>query len=147
MRPALRELLLEARQRPLTEREVLFYLADGQPGAAPPPHVREEIQAVADAGLLEYSRDTGKVYPTRLLEQSYLPQPVAAAIDTLSTLAGGIVLLLAGGYFLMPIDFLPEAFLGPIGYIDDLILLAIGSMPLGARVIGGVKGMIGRGKG
>ena len=146
LRPALRELLLEARGRPLTEREVLFYLGGGAPGAEPPPHVRREIEAVADAGLLEYSRETGKVYPTKLLEQSYLPQPVALAIDTLSTLAGGLVFLLAAAYFLIPFDLVPEALFGPIGLVDDLVLLAVGSLPAGSQLIGKFKGLLGRGQ-
>lgn len=146
MRPALRELLLEARQRPLTEREVLFYLGGAHAGATPPPHVRDEIEAVADAGLLEYSGDTGKVYPTRLLEQSYLPQPVARVIDMLSTVAGFIVFLLAGAYFLIPLDFVPEALFGPIGWVDDLVLLAVGSLPAGSQLLGKLKGLIGREK-
>lgn len=144
IRPALREMLLEARERPLTEREVLFYLGGPNPGAEPAPEVRAEIEAVADAGLLEYSRDTGKVYPTRLLEQSYLPQPVAGAIDALSTVAGILVFLLAGIYFLIPLDFVPEAVFGPIGYIDDLILLAIGSLPAGSQLLDKLRNLTGR---
>ena len=144
LRPALRELLLEARQRPLTEREVLFYLGGTNAGGTPPPHVQQEIEAIADAGLLEYSRDTGKVYPTKLLEQSYLPQPVAHAIELLSTVAGFIVFLLAGAYFLIPVDLVPEAIFGPIGYLDDLVLLAVGSLPAGTQIIGKLKGIMGR---
>jgi uncharacterized membrane protein YkvA (DUF1232 family) len=33
-------------------------------------------------------------------------------------------LILAIAYFISPIDLLPEAFLGPIGYLDDLALSA-----------------------
>ena len=33
-------------------------------------------------------------------------------------------LILAIAYFISPIDILPEAFLGPIGYLDDLALSA-----------------------
>jgi len=145
MRPALREMLLEARGRPLTEREVLFYLGGAGGGGAPPPHVRREIEAVADAGLLEYSRDTGKVYATKVLEQSYLPQPVAHVIDLLSTVAGVIVLFLAGVYFLMPIDLIPDFILWPIGYLDDIVLLAIGSMPVGSQLLEKWRGLLGRG--
>jgi len=144
MRPALRELLLEARQRPLTEREVLFYLGGANPGSEPPRHVRQEIEAVADAGLLEYSRDTGKVYPTKLLEQSYLPLPVAHAVDLLSTVAGGIVFLLASAYFLIPFDLVPEGLFGPIGYLDDLVLLAVGSLPAGTQLLDKMKGLLGK---
>jgi len=135
LRPALRELLLEARERPLTEREVLFYLGGQEGDDAHQAQVNREITSLADAGLLEYSRDTGKVYATKVLEQSYLPQPIAKVIDLLSTLASGVVLLLAGAYLLMPADLLPEAFLGPIGYLDDLVILTVGSLPLGGRVL------------
>ena len=109
--------------------------------------VNREVTALADAGLLEYSRDTGKVYATKILERSYLPQPVAKIIDLLSTLAGGVVLLLAGAYLLMPADLLPEALLGPIGYLDDLVLLALGSLPLGGRMLGLLKGLMGQRRG
>jgi uncharacterized membrane protein YkvA (DUF1232 family) len=39
---------------------------------------------------------------------------------------GGMKLKLAGAlaYFISPIDLLPEAFLGPIGYLDDIALAA-----------------------
>lgn len=144
LRPALREMLLEARQRPLTEREVLFYLGGTNTGGDVPAHVRQEIEAVADAGLLEYSRDTGKVYPTKLLEQSYLPQPVAHVIDLLSTVAGFVVFGLGCVYFLIPLDFVPEVLFGPIGYLDDLILLAVGSLPAGSRMLGILKGLLGK---
>ncbi len=144
LRPSLRDMLLEVRQRPLTEREVLFYLGGTQTGGVPPAHVTAEINALADAGLLEYSRDTGKVYATKLLEQSYLPQPVANIIEMLSSLAGYAIFLLAGAYFLMPYDLLPEGIVGPIGYLDDLVMLALGSMPVGSQLLGKVKGMMGR---
>jgi uncharacterized membrane protein YkvA (DUF1232 family) len=39
----------------------------------------------------------------------------------------------------MPADLLPEALLGPIGYLDDLVLLALGSLPLGGRVLAAFK--------
>jgi four helix bundle protein len=142
MRPALREMLIEARDRPLTEREVLFYL--GGTGAETPPHVRQEVEAVADAGLLEYSRDTGKVYPTKLLEQSYLPQPIAHLIELLSTLAGYVLLVLGITYFMIPTDLVPEALFGPLGYLDDLVLLALGSLPAGSQLLGKLKGALGR---
>lgn len=144
LRPALREMLLEVRQRPLTEREVLFYLGGNHTNGAPPAHVTRELNALADAGLLEYSRDTGKVYATKLLEESYLPQPVAHIIELLSNLAGYVILLLAGAYFLMPADLLPEALFGPIGYLDDLVLLALGSMPVGSQLLAKMKGAVGR---
>lgn len=144
MRPALRELLLEARERPLTEREVLFYLGGNHDDAAHQAQTNREIHALADAGLLEYSRDTGKVYATKILEQSYLPPAIAHVIALLSALASGVVLLLAGAYLIIPIDLLPEGVLGPIGYLDDLVLLALGSLPLGSRVLGLVTGLMGR---
>ena len=144
LRPALREMLLEIRQRPLTEREVLFYLGGNQRHGAPPAHVTDELNSLADAGLLEYSRDTGKVYPTKLLEQSYLPQPVAHIIDMISNLAGILIFLLAGAYFLVPTDLLPEALFGPIGYLDDLVLLALGSIPAGSQLMGKLKSVMGR---
>lgn len=144
MRPALREMLLEARTRPLTEREILFYLGGTNTGGGPPAHVRAEIEAVADAGLLEYSRDTGKVYATKLLEQSYLPQPVAHIIDLLSTLASYAILGLGVLYFLMPADLLPEVLFGPIGLLDDFVLLAIASMPAGSQLLGKFRGLLGR---
>lgn len=144
MRPALRELLLEARERPLTEREVLFYLGGNHDDEAHQAQTNREIHALADAGLLEYSRDTGKVYATKILEQSYLPPAVAHVIALLSTLASGVVLLLAGAYLIIPIDLLPEGVLGPIGYLDDLVLLALGSLPMGSRVLGLVTGLMGR---
>ena len=144
IRPALRELLLEVRERPLTEREVLFYLGGNHTEGAPPAHVTRELNALADAGLLEYSRDTGKVYATKLLEESYLPQPVAHIIELLSNLAGYVIFLLAGAYFLMPADLLPEALFGPIGYLDDLVLLALGSMPVGSQLLAKMKGVVGR---
>ncbi len=145
LRPALRELLLEVRERPLTEREVVFYLGGQEGDDEHQAQVNREITALADAGLLEYSRDTGKVYATKILEQSYLPQPIAKIIDLLSTLAGGVVLMLAGAYLLMPADLLPEALVGPIGYLDDFVLLALGSLPLGGRLMGLVKRVTGRG--
>tara|TARA_R110001592_G_scaffold87648_1_gene258824 strand:+ start:332 stop:1420 length:1089 start_codon:yes stop_codon:yes gene_type:complete len=144
LRPALREMLLEVRQRPLTDREVLFYIGGRNIDGATPPHVTRELNALADAGLLEYSRDTGKVYATALLEQSYLPQPVAHIIEMLSNLAGYIILLLAGAYFLMPYDLLPEGVFGPIGYLDDIVLLVLGSMPAGSQLLGKMKGAMGR---
>lgn len=144
LRPALRELLLEARERPLTEREVLFYLGGVHDDAVHQAQTNREIHALADAGLLEYSSDTGAVYATQILENSYLPQPVAQAIEMASTLAGGVVFLLAGAYFLMPFDLLPEGLVGPIGYLDDVVLLGLGSMPLGGRVAGMLKGLLGR---
>jgi hypothetical protein len=144
LRPALRELLLEARERPLTEREVLFYLGGDQDDEAHQAQTTREILALADAGLLEYSRDTGKVYATKVLEQSYLPPAIAHVIALLSTLASGVVLLLAGAYLLMPIDLLPEALVGPIGFLDDLVILGLGSLPLGARVLEMAKGVLGR---
>jgi uncharacterized membrane protein YkvA (DUF1232 family) len=41
----------------------------------------------------------------------------------------GLLTILALGYIISPIDLLPEAFLGPIGGIDDLIVL-VGSIYL-----------------
>lgn len=147
MRPALREMLLEARTRPLTEREILFYLGGKNAAGVPPPHVHREIEAVADAGLLEYSRDTGKVYATKLLEQSYLPQPIAHIIDLLSTLASYAILGLAVMYFIVPFDLLPEGAFGPIGYLDDLVLLAIGSLPAGSQLLNKFSRVFGKGRG
>ncbi|MBL7650018.1 MAG: DUF1232 domain-containing protein [Candidatus Hydrogenedentes bacterium] len=55
-----------------------------------------------------------------------------------------MVLLLAGAYLLMPADLLPEALVGPIGFLDDIVLLALGSLPLGGRMLGLVKGLMGQ---
>ena len=63
-----------------------------------------------------------------------------------------VVLLLAGAYFLLPIDLLPEALLGTlgpvglVGYLDDVVLLAVGSLPLGGRLLGMMKGLTRRGR-
>ena len=104
----------------------------------------DELNSLADAGLLEYSRDTGKVYPTKLLEQSYLPQPVAHIIDMISSLAGVLIFLLAGAYLIVPADLLPEGLIGPIGYLDDIVLLALGSIPVGTQIVGKFKSVVGR---
>lgn len=146
LRPALRELLLEVRERPLTEREVFFYLGGGDDATGHAQETSAELTTLAGAGLLEYSRDTGKVYPTKLLEDSYLPQPVAHFINLLSVIASGVVLLLAGSYLLIPFDLMPEALLGPVGYLDDAVLLALGSLPMGGRILELLKGMVGQGR-
>jgi len=142
-RPAMRELLLEARDRPLTDREVLFYLGGGSGDSIHDEQVQREIATLADAGLLEYSRDTGKVYPTALLERSYLPAAISGFVELASNIAGGLVLLLAGGYMLIPIDLIPEALVGPLGYADDLILLALGALPLGSNLLERIRALIG----
>ncbi len=41
----------------------------------------------------------------------------------------GIALILAGLYLLSPFDLIPEALVGPIGLIDDLVLLVLGIVP------------------
>ncbi len=40
-----------------------------------------------------------------------------------------LALVLVGLYLLSPIDLLPEAFMGPLGYIDDLVLLVLTLVP------------------
>jgi len=40
------------------------------------------------------------------------------------------IFLLSLLYIVSPIDILPEAFLGPIGLIDDVIVLFIGVLPM-----------------
>lgn len=41
----------------------------------------------------------------------------------------GIALILAGLYLLSPFDLIPEALVGPLGLIDDLVLLVLGIIP------------------
>ena len=47
----------------------------------------------------------------------------------------GIVVL----YVVSPIDLLPEAFLGPIGFIDDIAVMLFGASFLGFDLLGRVK--------
>lgn len=50
---------------------------------------------------------------TRLMQDNRVP------LKSKATVIGGLV------YFLMPLDFLPELILGPIGYGDDLVLAVL----------------------
>ena len=41
----------------------------------------------------------------------------------------GVALILAGLYLLSPFDLVPEALVGPLGYVDDFVLLVLALIP------------------
>ncbi len=45
----------------------------------------------------------------------------------------GVALLLAGLYLLSPIDIVPEALLGPLGFVDDILLLVLSLVPAAVK--------------
>ena len=55
-----------------------------------------------------------------------LAMPQSRLRDIVMPFVGWGVAALSAAYVVMPIDFVPEAFLGPFGLIDDLVVLGIG---------------------
>lgn len=137
--------LLELRERPLTQGQALLLL-----GHSPDPsilaipnqgrceHIPDEALArmcrLSDAGLIEYDAASGKIQASQLLEESRVSPAGAKFVDTCSWMATLVLIGLAGAYFLIPVDLLPEALVGPIGYLDDAILAGISLLPLSKRV-------------
>ncbi|MBI2425710.1 MAG: DUF1232 domain-containing protein [Candidatus Hydrogenedentes bacterium] len=136
--PGARDLLLEIRQRPLTDHEVRFYLegATAAQSTQLTPASRTTLTRLGEAGLLEYNADAGKICAGHVLNQSYLPRPVAAFVEAASWIASWILLGIAGIYFMIPVDFLPEILLGPLGFFDDILLTALASLPVGTKLLG-----------
>ncbi len=139
----MRDLLLELRERPLSARNALFYLgalANHDPRQLP-PEVVEHLRQLASTGLVCYDPATQQLSPSPVLRTSDAPPGVAGVVDVLCFAAQAVVLLLGLLYFVMPVDFLPEAVLGPLGYLDDLVLLLLSALPLA----GGLRARFRRG--
>lgn len=68
----------------------------------------------------------------------FLPQPIRSiAKGTIKIIVlVGVIL-----YVLSPIDLLPEAILGPLGLIDDLVVILFGASFLGFDLLKSAKGM------
>ncbi len=142
MDAGMRDLLLEARRRTLYEHEVLFFLGGHAPAgpAFQQAAADRQLKQLAGAGLLEYHAETKKIYPAPLLMDSFAPEGLPPVVNALSGLAAYVLLGLSLLYLAMPVDFLPEALLGPVGLIDDLVLCTLGAIPAGGRAWGAVTG-------
>ena len=132
-----RDLLIEARQRTLYEHEVRFLLADNstKDDSFEKGIVQRQVKELANAGLLEFNPETKKVHPTPMLMNSFSPEGLGPVVKVLSGLAAFVLMVISLVYLAMPLDFLPESILGPIGLLDDIALLIFGSLPLGSRVV------------
>ena len=49
---------------------------------------------------------------------------------------------MAAVYLVIPTDLFPEALLGPVGVMDDLVVIALGRLPVATRVVSRLPGLI-----
>jgi len=94
----------------------------------PPAQVRQ-LKELAGTNLLEYDTHSGVFLASETLSKSYTPPGIRLVVEVLS--AACSVVVLAGGflYLAWPVDFFPEALLGPIGLIDDAIIASLSALP------------------
>jgi hypothetical protein len=137
---ATRDLLLEARNRTLYDHEVRFLLVGSAEGDGKQQHIESQVRELANAGLLEFNPETKKVHPTPVLMNSFAPEGLGTMVNLLSSLAALILMGISLVYLAMPVDFLPESILGPIGLLDDIALLIFASLPLGSRALAKISG-------
>lgn len=109
---------LEATPEPLTEDEVLL---PGEPGG-------QGFYCRLRRRVVRWSREkTGR--ENRWVEYLLAAPDLfhllcALSVDRAIPIRLKARLALAIAYFISPLDFLPEALLGPVGYVDDLALAA-----------------------
>ncbi|MBE7557983.1 DUF1232 domain-containing protein [bacterium] len=133
----MRDLLLELRARPLPARHALFLLC-GQTvdeARALPREIVRQLSQLAGSGLVVYDPAAKVLEPSQVLRESHAPPGVAALVDAGSFAAQALILAVGVLYLLVPVDVLPEAALGPLGYLDDLVLLLLASLPLGHTLL------------
>lgn len=127
----MRDLLVEVRKGPVSLNHALLLLT-GQPlhgqHQLSPIH-RHEMEQLAATNLIEFDGATQRFLATPTLSNSHTPPGVYALVEVSSMIASGLVLLGGGLYLLWPLDLLPEALLGPVGYIDDLIIASMSTLP------------------
>ena len=128
-----RDLLLELRHHPLPEEHALFLLC-GRPVRSHrelDTGAMQELHQLAGSNLVEYDPASHMLRPTPALLGSDMPAGVAGIAETLSLLAGIVVLFVGILYFAMPFDLVPEGLVGPVGLLDDFVLLAFAALPAG----------------
>jgi hypothetical protein len=148
-----RDFLCAVRDEPVPLRHALFLIA-GRPvgdAAALPPETRHQLEALASTGLVEYDPARGQFFPTSTLAASHTPPGVRAIVDLTSGLASVAVLGIGALYLMIPTDLLPEILLGPIGLLDDLVVMGLSALPLGGMLMtrlpgtrSGTKGVVTR---
>lgn len=140
--PAQRDLLLELRERPLYRGEACLFLtganmSDDSNDAA----LGGALQPLADSGLVEYNPTTGRLHPGTAIQYSHAPHWVGVLSNALATLSALVLFLCGLGYFISPIDFMPDVVPG-VGFADDVVFLLLSSLPLGTNLFGLVQGRV-----
>lgn len=114
--PWLRRLLLECRDGSLDSGRLHLLLGTGNAA-------RADLRFALDTGLVSYDPAHGRLCPSERLCTTTAP----GFIHSLARFADGIarvsLVIAAVFYVVFPVDLLPEAVLGPIGYLDDLAVL------------------------
>ena len=139
-------LLLELRERPLAPRKAVLLLGYDPSESLPalpdksqdtilPGEATVRLRKFSDADLIEYDESTGKIHASPTLEESRVSPAGTRFVDVCSVISTAVLVLLAAVYLVIPIDFFPEAVLGPVGYIDDILLSGLAALPLGKRMV------------
>lgn len=138
----IRDFLCAVRDEPVPLRHALFLIA-GKPvgdAASLPPETRQQLEALAGSGLVEFDPARSQFLPTPTLAASHTPPGVRSLVDLTSGLAGVAVLGIGALYLIVPADLLPEVLLGPIGLLDDLVVMGLSALPLGGMVLARLPG-------
>lgn len=120
--PWLRRILLECREAPLDPKRLRLLLGTGR-------RARADLSFAIDSGLLTYDPAAGRLLAGDRLLASVAP----GFIHSMTRIVDGMVrvslIAAALGYFILPVDLLPESVLGPIGYCDDLFFFVSALVP------------------
>ncbi|NLV45216.1 MAG: DUF1232 domain-containing protein [Candidatus Hydrogenedentes bacterium] len=127
-----KDFLIALREKPLSISQALFILTtEVQPKLELLSNYQlDRLRILGATGLVEFHAETQTFYPSEELTDSYTAPGIAKISWVASYFCSFLIIVPCIVYFISPVDFLPEGFLGPIAYIDDLFLLALGALPL-----------------
>jgi hypothetical protein len=127
-----KDMLLELRNGPLDVARALFVLTGGKSTQLSSLSAEQQyrMRLLAGTGLIEVDSRAQMFYPSESLQDSYLARGVHELIGYLGVAASLLVLIPCGLYLISPIDLLPDPILPPLGFIDDIVLSVLASLPL-----------------
>lgn len=97
-------------------------------------YVRNRLEAFNREGLIGLEPQRGLLVGTHKLKNNAVGPIYAQFSNVLSLLASSVIIVLGIIYFMLPIDLLPEAVLGAVGWIDDVVIILFAGQPLIAHI-------------
>lgn len=127
-----KDMLLELRGGPLDVARALFVLTGGKKTQLSSLNFEEQqrLRLLAATGLVEADGRSQTFFPSASLRDSYLAPGIPGLVSVLGLVASVLLLVPCVLYLLSPVDMLPDPILPPLGFIDDIVLCILGSLPL-----------------